>query len=333
MTLGLTAFGQNSPASASQITTVSPSSSQSQQQLPSSPDASQLPTPGQQQPVSTEQDGMFVFRKQIEEVVLHGTVVDDRDRLVTHLDRNAFSVFENGRPQTITSFRREDVPVALGIAVDNSGSMRDKRDQVNRAVMNLIRASNPDDQIFVVNFSQDPYLDQDLTSDVASLERALHQTAMRGTTALYDAVVASDAHLKNYSRLDKKVLLVITDGRDNMSRETLQEALHDLQQRNGPVVYAIGLMGNGPQNPSRDALQRLADVTGGAAFFPADVSEVANITQTLARDIRSQYTLAYKPQDQNAPGYHAVRVEAHAPGYGHLFVRTKSGYYAGESVK
>ena len=116
------------------------------------------------------------------------------------------------------------MPVEIGIVVDNSGSMRDKRGQVSQAVMNLIRASNSQDQVFVVNFGQNPYLDQDFTSDVNLLQAALHQVSAKGSTALYDAIVASAVHLENNSRLSKKVLLVITDGQDNMSQETLQEA-------------------------------------------------------------------------------------------------------------
>jgi VWFA-related protein len=138
-----------------------------------------------------------VFKKQVQEIVLQATVVDERRHLVPYLDRGAFSVFENGAPH---SFRREDVPVAMGIVIDNSDSMRDKRDKVNQAVLNLIRASNPRDEIFVVNFSQNYYLDQDFTSDPGLLERALHQVSMQGSTVLYDAIVASAVHLKNNPR-------------------------------------------------------------------------------------------------------------------------------------
>ena len=187
-------------------------------------------------------DGVFVFKKQVEEVVLHATVVDERRRLVTNLGRNTFSVFENGVPQTVTSFHREDVPVAMGILIDNSGSMREKREQVNQAVLNLIRASNPNDETFVVNFSNDPYLDQDFTSDIGLLQQALQKVSMQGTTALYDAVIASAEHLKNNTRVERKILLVITDGQDNASRGTLQEAAQRLQQENGATLYAIGLL-------------------------------------------------------------------------------------------
>ena len=164
----------------------------------------QQPAPQDQQPAiapetSADDSGRFVFKKQVQEVVLHATVVDEAGHLVTSLGRDAFSVFVNGVPEPITSFRREDVPVAMGIVIDNSGSMRDKRDKVNQAVLNLIRASNPQDEIFVVNFGQTPYLDQDFTSDVNLLQTALHQVSSRGTTALYDAVVASAIHLREQS--------------------------------------------------------------------------------------------------------------------------------------
>src|SRR5712671_1035098 len=289
------------------------------------------PEPIGQEPSSNDQ-GMFVFKKQVQEVVLHATVLDEQRHLVPYLDKNAFSVFEAGVPQTITSFRREDVPVAMGIVVDNSGSMRDKRDRVNQAVLNLIRASNSQDEIFVVNFSQNYYLDQDFTSDVNLLQTALHQVSTKGSTALYDAIVASAVHLMNNPRLDKKVLLVITDGQDNMSQETLEEAARKLQQVNGPTLYAIGLVGTGMRTgmagPGREALQNLSDRTGGVAYFPDTLDQVTSITREIAHDVRSQYIVAYKPRNQNSrPTYQSLRVEAHAPGYGRLTVRTRSGYY------
>jgi Ca-activated chloride channel family protein len=294
--------------------------------------------PQTQAPISPEPGGgdsgsMFVFKRQVEEVVLHATVVDEQRRLVSGLDRSTFTVLDGGVPQAITSFRREDVRVAMGIVIDNSGSMREKRDKINQAVMNLIHASNPQDQIFVVNFGQDPYLDQDFTSDTRLLQAALHQVSARGSTALYDAIIASAVHLRN-NPLEKKVLLVITDGQDNMSRETLQEASRRLQQANGPTLYAVGLLGSGLESSGRDALQRLADRTGGVAYFPESLNEVDSITRTVAHDIRNQYIIAYKPKNQNVkPGYQSVQVEARAPGYGKLTVRTKSGYYPGDSPR
>ncbi len=304
---------------------------------PSASDQSTQPTTTQEPtaedpntvgPPANDEGGMFVFKQQVEEVVLQATVVDDSRRLVSNLAKNDFAVYEGGSQQPITSFHQEEVPVAVGIVIDNSGSMRDKREKVNQAVLNLIRAINPQDQIFVVNFSRNYYLDQDFTSDINLLDRALQQVSTRGSTALYDAIVASAVHLANNTKFEKKVLLVVTDGQDNMSQETLREATRRLQEKNGPTVYAIGLMGGGPQSPGRSALQSLADATGGAAFFPDTLDQVDTISRDIAHDIRNQYAIAYKPRNQDAQhAYQSVRVEARAPGYGRLTVRTRTGTY------
>jgi len=302
------------------------------------PSAQQEPAPQNSAPSitpaqGTEDQGRFVFRKQVQEVVLHATVVDDTGRLVMGLDGNAFSIYQNGQAEAITSFRREDVPVAMGIVIDNSGSMRDKRAKVNQAVVNLVRASNSQDEVFVVNFSQTPYLDQDFTSDVKLLQTALHQVSSKGSTALYDAVVASNVHLRNNQRLDKKVLLLITDGQDNMSRETLQDALRKLQSNKGATLYAIGLTNSGLTRSGREALQSLAASTGGAAYFPQSLDEVDSITRSIAHDIRSQYTLAFNPGPNIGTGYQRIRVDVRGPAHTHLTVRTRTGYYPGETVK
>jgi Ca-activated chloride channel homolog len=330
--LTLAAGGQNPselPSESPAATGSAPASSTTPEPTNGSGAIAGQETSGQEP--SGNDEGMFVFKKKVQEVILHATVVDEQRHLVPGLDKSAFSVFENGVPQSVTSFRREDVPVAMGIVVDNSGSMRNKRDNVNQAVMSLIHASNPRDEIFVVNFSQSYYLDQDFTSDVELLEASLHQVSMKGSTALYDAIVASAVHLENNPHLDKKVLLVITDGQDNMSQETLQEAARRLQQVDGPTLYAIGLTGTGLKGPGRQALQDLTERTGGVAYFPDTLDQVNSITREIAHDVRSQYIVVYKPKNQGArPAYQAVRVEARAPGYGHLTVRTRSGYSQGE---
>jgi Ca-activated chloride channel family protein len=285
------------------------------------------------QPTTDDQSGVFVFKKEVQEVALHATVVDDQRHLVTNLDRPAFTVFEDGVRQATTSFHRDDVPVAMGIVIDNSGSMREKRNTVNESVLNLIRASNPNDEIFVVNFSQDSYLDQDFTSDINLLQQALQKVSAQGSTALYDAIIASAVHLKNNPHVERKVLLVITDGRDNASQETLQEATRGLQQQNGPTLYAIGLLSDELQQSGTDALQSLAASSGGVAFFPQSLDEVDGITRTVAHDIRSQYTIGYKSSNPNPNGgFRRIQVTAQAPEYRGLTVRTRSGYYPGEAV-
>jgi len=292
-----------------------------------------LPTAGTQG--QSDQDaGVFVFKKQVEEVILHATVVDEERHLLPNLDQNTFSIFEDGVKQEITSFHREDVPVAMAVVIDNSGSMREKRDKVNEAVLNLLRQNNSQDEIFVVNFSHDCYLDQDFTSDINLVQGALQKVSMQGSTALYDAIVASSVHLRNNTRLDNKVLLVITDGRDNASRETLQEARSRLQQQNGPTLYAIGLLGDGLEPQDRETIESLADSTGGAAFFPRTLDELDDISRTIGHDIRSRYTIGYRSTNPNQNrGYRTIQVQAQARGHSQLLVRTRSGYYAGEAVR
>jgi Ca-activated chloride channel family protein len=277
-----------------------------------------------------DDQGVYVLRKDVDEVMLHATVVDDKQRIVTTLDRNAFTVFEDGKPQSIISFHHVDIPVAMGIVIDNSGSMREKRNKVNQAALNLVRSSNPQDEVFVVNFNDEQYLDQDFTNDLRKLKEALEKIDARGGTALYDAVVASSEHLKKTARLEKKVIFVVTDGEDNASSETLEQAVKQLQDENGASVYAIGILGD-EEHPKRakKALQILADRTGGIAFFPRTLDEVDAISKTIANDIRNQYAIGYKPTNPKlAGGFRQIRVEAKAKGHSKLVVRTKSGYYA-----
>ena len=305
-----------------------PSQAQPQSQKGGSSGAQQGQQPGQTP--EGENNGVYVFRSQVEEVILHATVYDDHDHMVTNLDKGAFEVFEDGVPQKITSFRREDIPVAVGIVIDNSGSMRDKRPAVNQAAVNFVRASNPQDEVFIVNFNDEYYLDQDFTSSVPQLKEALEKIEARGGTALYDAIVASADHLKKNARLEKRVLLVVTDGEDNASRESLEQAVRRLQAENGPTVYTIGLLGGEKQRRAHRALATIAEDTGGVAFFPKDLSEVDRITQEVAHDIRNQYTIGYRPtRPQSQGGYRSIKVIAHAHGYKKLQVRTRTGYYAG----
>jgi len=302
------------------------------------PSAAPAPAaPQQTQPKKDEQDqklndqGVFVFRKDVDEVLLHASVIDDKQHIVTTLDRSAFTVLEDGKPQTIISFHHEDIPVSMGILIDNSGSMREKRSKVNQAALNLVRSSNAQDEVFVVNFNDEYYLDQDFTNNLLKLKEALEKIDARGGTALYDAVVASAEHLKLHARLEKKVLFIVTDGEDNASNETLEQAVKHLQEENGPSVYAIGILGD-EEHPKRAkrALDIITQRTGGIAFFPKTLDEVDEISRTVARDIRNQYTIGYHPTNPRGNGgFRQIRVEAKTKGHGKMTVRTKSGYYAG----
>jgi len=314
---------------ASPIQSQSTQSSTTQSQpIPAAPSAGQNPS---QQQKPSDDNGTFVIRKDVDEVLLHATVVDDKQRIVTDLDKNAFTVLEDGKPQAIISFRHEDIPVAMGIVIDNSGSMREKRAKVNQAALNLVRSSNPQDEVFVVNFNDEYYLDQDFTNDLLKLKEALEKIDAKGGTALYEAVVASAEHLKRNARLERKVLFVVTDGEDNASRETLEQAVKQLQEENGPSVYAIGILGD-EEHPKRAkrALEIIAQRTGGLAFFPKTLDEVDEISRQVAHDIRNQYTIGYKATNpRSTGGFRQIKVEAKAKGHSKMVVRTKSGYYAG----
>jgi len=185
--------------------------------------------------------------------------------------------------------------------------------------------------VFIVNFNDEYWLDQDFTNDISKMREALEKVDTRGGTALYDAVVASADHLKKNARLEKRVLFVVTHGEDNESQESLEQAIRRLQEENGPTVYAIGLLGEEKARRARKALQFMAEKTGGIAFFPRTLDQVDEISSQVAHDIRSQYTIGYKPTNpKSSGGYRMIKVDAKAKGYGKLTVRTKSGYYAGQ---
>jgi VWFA-related protein len=266
-------------------------------------------------------------------VVLHTTVLDDRQRFADGLKQENFRVFEDKVEQKLSVFKREDVPVSMGLVIDNSGSMREKRPRVNEAALTLVQASNPRDEAFVVNFNDDFYLDldKDFTSSIPELKEALERIDSRGSTALRDAIIGSLDHLKKGSK-DKKVLLVVTDGEDNASHNSLEKTLREIQKTD-TVIYTIGLLGSEGKKEAKRAkkvLQEIAAASGGVAYFPENVGDVHNICEQVAHDIRNQYTLAYYPSNTNRDGsFRAVVVEVIPPrGRGKLIVRTRNGYYA-----
>lgn len=281
--------------------------------------------------------GAYTLQKNVDEVVLNATVIDKKDHLVNTLVESDFKVYEDGVLQKINSFQHTDLPISLGLIVDNSGSMRPKREAVNRAALDLVRASNPQDESFVVNFSDEAYIDQDFTSSIAKLQQGLSHIDSKGGTALYDAIVASADYMAKHATRAKQVLLVITDGEDNASSMTLEQTVHRVQQLHGPAIYCIGLLfhsdaGRGETRRAKRALELLSEDTGGLAFFPKNLGHVDEVAKEVARDIRQQYMIGYqssKPLSQ--PGFRTIRVEAKAKGYDKLTVRTRSGYYPGNS--
>jgi len=302
---------------------------QQQAPAPSNQPSDTVRVPQQQGAPVDQESGAFIIRKRVEEVTLHATVVDDRQRLITDLDKTAFAVFEDGQPQQITSFGRSDVPVSVGILIDNSGSMREKRPSVNQAALNLVRASNPQDEVFIVNFNDDTHFDQPLTNDVKRMEAALARMEARGGTAMRDALSKSINYVKKNGKKDKKVLVVITDGNDNSSDVTLEQVLRQAQNSE-VLIYAIGLLNEEEAKEARSAkkaLKTLVDASGGMDYYPKSTSDVQEITPRVAREIRNQYILGYTSSNQVMDGsFRQIKVTVN--GFGRPTVRTRNGYYA-----
>jgi VWFA-related protein len=282
---------------------------------------SQQPKPGS--------SGAYTLNVDVEEVVLNCTVLDNKGELVNNLTKSNFKVFEDKAPQTIISLQHQDTPVSIGLLVDNSGSMNSKRAAVVSAALDLVRASNPQDETFVINFSDQAYLDQDFTSDLDKLQNGLSHLNLSGGTALYDTVVTAADKMERSATRPRKVLIVITDGDDNSSKLTLENAIHRVQDLQGPIIYSIGLLFGGDKSRhARRDLQALSSETGGIAFFPGSLKDIDLVAAEVARDIRNQYALAYHSARASAGGYHAVKVEVRAPGHGKLTAYTRSGYFS-----
>jgi Ca-activated chloride channel homolog len=299
---------------------------------PSSPPPPPGYTPPGQQPGPDHR-----LHAAVELVVLHVTVADGNGQLVADLNRGNFRVFEQNIEQKLDFFSRDDIPVTMGLIIDNSGSMREKRDQVNAAAMTFVRTSNPQDEAFVVNFNDEYYLDTDgdFTSDQANLHDALSRIDTHGSTALYDAVIGSLAHLKKGHK-DKRVLLLVTDGEDTASEKTFEDAIKASEESNA-TIYAIGVYSEDDLEHdkrmvrrSKKVLSELAEATGGLAYFPDRLDQVTPICEQVAREIRNQYTLGYYPVNTARDGtFRPVQVKVIPPnGRGKLSVRTRTGYYA-----
>ena len=282
----------------------------------------------------TAQDGQgnggYAIRRDVNLVVLPTTVVDKKGQFVDGLTAKDFSVYEIVDKKTILQkieiVEDEDVPVSVGLVIDNSSSMLDKRDGVNAAALTFVEASNIEDEMFVVNFNNEAKIDQEFTGSVSELREALERVEGRGNTALYDAIISSMDYLHKDGKRDKKVLLVVTDGEDRTSTK-LEWVVAELQ-KSDVIVYAVGILGDDTprreRNRARQALERLTKATGGLAFFPEnDPGEIEADCRKIAHDIRNQYTLGYyssvNPADQK---FREVKVQV--KGYD---VRHRTGYF------
>ncbi len=283
----------------------------------------------------------FTINVDVNLVVLHATVLDRKGRQINDLRQDSFRVYEDGVLQKLSVFSHADIPVTMGIVIDDSGSMKEKRPAVNAAAVTFVRTSNPQDQVFVVNFNDVYYLDTpgDFAANLEELKSALDKIDSRGGTALYDALYASLDHVKLGNR-DKKVLLAITDGEDNASRYSLDELIRSAQKSN-TVIYAIGLLGSdepgglfkirhASARRASKVLEKVTQVSGGQSFFPRSLEEVEATCVQIARDIRNQYTLAYYPTNAKKDGtFRTVKVDA-VPSRSRekLVIRARPGYFA-----
>lgn len=292
---------------------------------------SSLARPQEPSPLPSSLGDAYTIRANVDLVVLRATAQDRKNILVSGLNRNNFQVYEDGVLQPIKYFSHEDIPVTVGLVVDNSGSMGAKRQDVIAATLAFARSSNPQDQMFVVNFNEKDSLGLPgniaFTDQEAQLQVALSRVAANGETALYDAIAIALEHLKNGDR-DKKVLIVVTDGADNASKHTFNEIMALVGQP-GVIIYTIGVFDDQDADRNPGVLKRLAKETGGESFLPESLADVTPICERIARDIRNQYTIAYVPKNRKHDGaYRIIQVKASAPGYGRLSVRTRNGYFA-----
>jgi Ca-activated chloride channel family protein len=294
----------------------------------------QAAAPSQVQPgVVTKENGRFTLQANAYEVRLNASVIDSSGHEVDSLPQDAFHVYEDGVAQTIAGFKHEDIPVSIGILIDNSGSMYDKVQAVSAGALDLVKLSNPQDEAFLVDFSSEAYIDQDLTSDIGKLQQGLSYIKPSGGTALYDAVIASADYLTKNAKRTKQVILIITDGEDNASSASLESTIRRVQDMDGPAIYCIGLLfgedvSRSEAHHAKEVLQELSDQTGGLAYFPKSLKDVDGIAHEVAQDIRTQYTIEYS--STNPPsrgGYRQIHVEAKAKGYHGLQVRTRTGYF------
>ncbi len=273
----------------------------------------------------------FTISAEVDLVLLDVSVRDSGGGFVSGLSKDAFTVMEDGKPQVITQFANQDVPVSIGLVIDNSGSMRPKKPEVVTAALVLIQASNPKDEVFVVNFNDKVWRGLPdmvpFTDDVAMLRKALNKTDPAGRTALYDAVLAAMHHLE-MGRRDKRTLIVVSDGGDNVSTHTMKQVQEAVLESRA-TIYTVGVFDEDDRDRNPDVLRKLARVSGGVCYLPKKLSDVEDICRQIAKDIRTRYTVGYVPQNLNKPGQRHIKVAVSAPDHGKLVAHTRTTYLVG----
>ena len=297
-------------------------------------------TPPRQGQSKQSEGGGFRLNVDVDLVEVHVSVLDKDGNAVEGLRQENFQVLENNVVQETTLFKHEDLPLSVGMVIDNSGSMRPKKDKVHSAALSFVKESNPDDQTFIVAFERDAFLQQDFTGSMGDLVDALDNLDPRMETAMYDAIYLSVDHVKK-GKLDKKVLLVISDGEDTASKWGYNKVLEHVKNAKDVVIYAVGILeedgrsgglfGRSPQKKAREGLTEIAEVSGGQAFFPKNIDEVAEICRRIARNLRNQYTVGYSPKNDKKDGTWrelAVKQVNFPRNIGKVDVRHRKGYTA-----
>jgi Ca-activated chloride channel homolog len=266
-------------------------------------------------------------------VNVYATVTDAQNRVITGLDPEHFKVWEDKLEQKIEYFSAEDVPISIGVVFDLSGSMKDKIATARDAATTFFNTGNPQDEYFLVTFSDRPKIAEDFTTDIAKLRTRLVFEATKGMTALYDAVYLGLERLKEGTQ-PKKALLLITDGEDNRSRYTFSNVREFVKEQD-VQIYAIGIVTDwnsnlGSGRTGRALIEELSDLTGGHAFFPDSVYDLEDICTKIAVELKNQYVLGYRSTNEAKDGkWRKIKVQVEPPkGVGRLNVRFKTGYFA-----
>src|SRR5215467_4865656 len=277
-----------------------------------------------------QEDNNFKLNVNVDLTELHVSVTDEKDHPIGNLQRDNFRIFEDQTEQRLSVFKHEDIPVSLGLVIDNSRSMEPRKQRLDAAALAFVRKSNPEDETFIVHFDDTARLGRDFTNSIPLLEETLASVKPFGQTAIYDALILALDQMKQAKEM-KKAILLLTDGVDNSSKHTLSEAL-DHAKRSEVAVYTVGLLSESGGQKAEDSLVRIAEVSGGRAFFPLTVDEARVDMERVARDLREQYTLGYVPSNPSRAGqWRSVRVEiAPPPGMprtAKLIANYRHGYY------
>jgi VWFA-related protein len=283
-----------------------------------------------------DKDG--VIKVDTDLVLLDVSVIDQNNNPIMNLKKEDFSIYEDKVKQAVESVSREEVPVSFGMVIDTSGSMRSKLQTVSDAAVSLIKQMRSDDEAFVASFKAEPELVQDFTADRRELEDAVSELYTSGGTALLDAIIATADYAQEKGKRRRKALVVISDGLEKNSSVKEKEVMEAIKE-DEVQVYLVGfideeneeksLFGKSPAKKAKDLLSRIADDSGGHAYFPRDISEIPAIAAQIAKDLRTQYVVSYYPSNEKRDGtFRTVQVSVNSQGSRKLIARTRRGYYA-----